>query len=270
MDGFKSILCALDTSHVASRVLRHALGMAGAFGARLTVMSVTHGDARAVEVALRDQLADAVPDGAAYPADLSVRVVKLAMGQPVDSILDAAREGVDLIVTGTHSKSGLSRWLLGSTSRALMTETTCATLLVPQGQVEIVHLERDRALLRPGAVLVAIDLDEHNERQLALASQCAARAGQPLVALTVIPAGGNAATAEEALRARVAEVVPAPVSKVLVRHGAVADEIDRAAVEEHAGLVVMGLREQGDRGEVANAVLKTKDAVVLAVPPTVR
>lgn len=270
MNGFKSILCALDTSHVASRVLRHALGLAGVFGARLTVMSVTHGDARAVEAALREQLADAVPEGAAYPADLSVRVVRLAMGQAVDSILDASREGVDLIVTGTHSKSGLSRWLLGSTSRAIMAETTCATLLVPQGQVEVVHLERDRAVLRPGAVLVAVDLDEHNDRQLALASQCAALAGQPLVALTVVGAGGDAAAAEQALRARVIDVAPAPVGKVLVRRGAVADQIEQAAVEEHAGLVVMGLSERGARGAVADAVLKTKDAVVLLVPPPIR
>lgn len=270
MTEFTSILCALDTSHVAPRVLRHAVGLAGVFGARLTVMSVTHGDARAVEASLREQLAAAVPAGAAYPADLSVRVVRLAMGQPVDSILDAARDGIDLLVTGTHSKSGLSRWLLGSTSRAIMAEATCATLLVPQGQLEIVQLGREGALLRPGAVLVAVDLTEHNDRQLALASQCAARAGQPLVALTVIPVGGDTAAAEQALRARVAEVVPAPVSKVLVRHGAVADEIEHAAVEEHAGLVVMGLSEQHERGEVADAVLKAKDAVVLAVPPTVR
>lgn len=269
MATFTSVLCALDTSHVASRVLRHAVGVAAAFGARLSVLSVTHGDVRASEAALREQLADAVPPGATYPADVRLRAVKLAMGQPVDSILDAARDGVDLIVAGTHSKSGLSRWLLGSTSRALMAETTCPTLLVPQGQIEIVQLERDRAVLRPGAVLLAVDLAEHNDRQLALASACAARAGQPLVALTVVPAGGDMAAAESALRARLAALVPAPVSKYVVRGGAVAEEIDAAAVAEHAGLVVMGLSERGERGDVATAVLKAKDAVVLAVPPSV-
>lgn len=267
MDSFKSVLCAVDTSAVAARVLRHAVGMAGAFGARLTVLSVSHGDARAAEQVLREQVTNAVPAGAAYPADLQVRVVKLAMGTVVDALLDAAGPDVDLIVTGTHSKSGLSRWLLGSTSAAIMAETTCATLLVPQGQLEIVRLERDRAALCPGAVLVAVDLAEHNDRQLARASQCAAHAGQPLVALTVVPPGGDADAAGQALRARVAAVVPAPVSKCLVRQGTVAESIDLVAIEEHAGLVVMGLSAQGARGEMASAVLKTKDAVVLAVPP---
>lgn len=270
MHSFKSILCAVDTSVAASRVLRHAVGMAGAFGARLMVLSVSAGDARAAEQVLRDQIADAVPPGAAYPADLQVRVVTLALGTVVDALLDAVGPDVDLIVTGTHSKSGLSRWLLGSTSAALLAETTCPTLLVPQGQLEIVRLEPDRAVLRPGAVLVAVDLDDDNPRQLALASQCAARAGQPLVALTVIPAGGDVAAAEQALRARVAETVPAPVSKCLVRQGTVVESIDLAAIEEHAGLVVMGLSTRGARGEVATAVLKTKDAVVLAVPPVAR
>ena len=74
MHSFKSILCAVDTSAVASRVLRHAVGMAGAFGARLTVLSVSHGDLRAAEQVLRDQVNDAVPPGAAYPADLQVRL----------------------------------------------------------------------------------------------------------------------------------------------------------------------------------------------------
>jgi nucleotide-binding universal stress UspA family protein len=264
MHSFTSILCAVDTSAVAPRVLRHAVGMAGAFGARLTVLSVTHGDAGAAEQALRAQVNDAVPPGAAYPADLQVRVVRLALGTVVDALLDAASPDVDLIVTGTHSKSGLSRWLLGSTSAALLAETTCATLLVPQGQLEIVQLAPDRA------VLVPVDLAEDNPRQLALASQCAARAGQPLVALTVVPPGGDMAAVEQALRARVAEVVPAPVSKCLVRQGSVAESIDLVAIEEHAGLVVMGLNAQGARGQVATAVLKTKDAVVLAVPPATR
>ena len=270
MHSFTSILCAVDTSAVAPRVLRHAVGMAGAFGARLTVLSVSHGDARAAEQALSDQVKDAVPPGAAYPVDLQVRVVRLALGTVVDALLDAAGPDVDLIVTGTHSKSGLSRWLLGSTSAAILAETTCATLLVPQGQLEIVHLEPERAVLRPGAVLVAVDLAEDNPRQLALASQCAARAGQPLVALTVVPPGGDMAATEQALRARVAEVVPAPVSTCLVRQGSVAETIDLVAIEQHAGLVVMGLNAQGARGAVAAALLKTKDAVVLAVPPTVR
>jgi hypothetical protein len=53
-----------------------------------------------------------------------------------------------------------------------------------------------------------------------------------------------------------------------VKRGPVPETIDDAAAAEHAGLVVIGLRRSGRvAGEIATAVLKTKDAVVLAVPP---
>lgn len=269
MSIFTSVLCALDPVHDAARVLRHAVGFAGLCEARLTVLSVTRDDVRVAEARVRRQIAEAIPPGAYYPADVSVRVVKLALGQPIDSILDAAKDGVDLIVAGTHSTSGWSRWLLGSTSAALMMETTCPLLLVPPGQVEVVRLDGGRAVLVPGAVLVAVDPAEHNDRQLALASEMAALAGQSLVAMTAVVAGSDAAAAEQVLRTRTANAAPVAVSRYVVRAGAVAETIDLAAVDEHAGLVVMGLREQGARGEVAAAVLKTKDAVVLAVPPMV-
>jgi hypothetical protein len=57
------------------------------------------------------------------------------------------------------------------------------------------------------------------------------------------------------------------VDRVIVRRGAVAAQIDAAAAEAHAGLVVMGLQERGPGvpGEIATALLD-QDAVVLAVP----
>lgn len=267
MTTFTSVLCALDAAHDAPRVLRHAVGMAGLCHARLTVISVTRDDVRVADARVRRQIAEAVPAGTFYPADVSVRIVKLALGQAVDVLLDAAKDGVDLMVAGTHSKSGLSRWLLGSTSAALMRETACPLLLVPPGQVEAVRLDTDRATLGPGPILVAVDLAEHNDAQLAIASRLAALSAQPLVAMTAVPPGTDPAGAEAALRTHFSPSLPAEVARFVVHQGAVADAIDRAVLDEKAGLVVMGLRERGERGEVARAVLRTGDAVVLAVPP---
>ena len=261
MTTFRSILCAVDASAAAARVVRHAAGVASAFGAPLTVLTVTSGAPAAAEAALREQVRLALPEGASMP---ELRVVKLAMGAVVDALLDAV-EASDLIVTGTHSKSGLSRWLLGSTSAALLAETPCPALLVPPGSVDLVAVDGGRAVLRPGAVMVAVDPSEGNDRQVQLAAAFAAHAGAPLVAMTVAGAGVDTAVAQQALEARcdAAGVTP---SRVVVRQGVVADEIDHAAVAEGAGLVVMGLQARGDRGAVATAVLKAKDALVLAVP----
>ena len=135
MTTFRSILCAVDHSAAAARVVRPAAGVASVFGAPLTVLTVTSGAPAAAETALREQVRAALPEGAPMP---ELRVVKLAMGAVVDALLDAV-EASDLIVTGTHSKSGLSRWLLGSTSAALLAETPCPALLVPPGTVDLVE-----------------------------------------------------------------------------------------------------------------------------------
>ena len=268
MSIFTSILCAVDSSNLAPRVLRHAVGLAGACGARLSVITVTHADRRTAEARVLAMLRDVVPPGAAYIATPDIQVVYVAVGGPADAILGRARDGVDLIVAGTHSKSGLSRWLLGSTSGAIMEEAMCPTLLVPPGDLEIVTLTSSAATLHPGTVLAAVDPTEHNDRQLALASQLASIARQPLALLTVVDAVTTEQAADGALRARAEALGLTGVDRFIVRRGLVADQIDQTAVAVHAGLVVMGLRGRGHGrpGEIASSVLKTKDAVVLAVP----
>lgn len=268
MTPFKSILCAIDFSPLAPRVLRHAVGVAGATGARLTVITVTAIEPRQAEATVTALLRDTVPRGATYLEDPVIKVVRVAVGRPADAILELAREGADLIVAGTHSKSGLSRWLLGSTSAAIMEEAVCPTLLVPPGNLEIVTLTPDAATLHPGTVMVAVDLAEHNQRQLAIACQLASLAKRPLTLMTVASPSTTDQQAEQELRARAQELGTTTVERVVVRRGPVPDEIDSAALAEHAGLVIMGLRGRGHGtpGRIASAVLKAKDAIVLAVP----
>ena len=268
MTAFASILCAIDFSSLAPRVLRHAAGVAGACGGRLTILTVTDLDVRRAESTVIALLRDAVPQGAPYAGQPEVKVVRVTMGKPADAVLEHARHNFDLIVAGTHSKSGLSRWLLGSTSAAIMAESQCPVLLVPPGRGEIVSLTPEAARLVPGTVLAAIDLAEQNPRQLALAGEMAALAGQPLVLMTVADAGISDAEAEAALRSRGETLGIGAVGRVVVARGSVPEAIDEAAAAAHAGLVVMGLRSRGFEvpGEIASAVLNTKDAVVLAVP----
>jgi nucleotide-binding universal stress UspA family protein len=116
--------------------------------------------------------------------------------------------------------------------------------------------------------MAAVDLKERNQRQLAVAGQLASLARRPLTLMTVAGPSTTDEQAGQELRARANEVGAASVDRVVVRRGLVPDEIDQVALAEHAGLVVLGLRARGHGlpGEIASAVLKTKDAVVLAVP----
>lgn len=267
MAVFSSILCAVDASSLAPRVVRHAVGLAGVCGSDLTLLTVSSGETRPAEAAVAALARAAVPGGAAWMPQPRVRGVRVTVGTPADAILEIAREGCDLIVAGTHAKSGIARWLLGSTSATLLAQARCPVLLVPPGDLEIVAIEAGGPRLRPGTVLGPIDLDDPNDRQLRLAHNLAALGGAPLALMTVGQAGADAAL-EAAVRdrARTAGVTP---DRVLAVSGAsVAEAIDRTAIDLQAGLVVMGVRwaGHGPAGEIATAVLRTKDALVLTVP----
>ncbi len=266
MSLFSSVLCALDSTPDDPRILRHAIGIAGAFGARLTLLTVVKRDPHHGELKIANLLKQVLPSGATYVGQPATIGMQLVMGQPVDAIIEAAGSHTDLIVAGTHSKSGFARWFLGSTSAQLLEQAPCPVLLVPPGNVDIVSIDSTSARLTPGAVLGAVDLTDVNERQLAVAAELAAIASQPLTLMTVAANEASDVAAEEALAGIVKRVGFS--ARTLVRHGVIAAEIDRAAVTEHAGLVVMGLRavDRGTPGAIATTVLRMKDALVLAVP----
>ena len=268
MAPFSSVLCAIDRSDLAPRVLRHALGIAGACGASLTVLTVADGDPREERLAIDGLLARTLPAGASYVGEPRVRVVRVTVGQPADAILDFAGEEYDLVIAGTHARSGLARWFIGSTSSALLERATVSTLLIPPGDADLVTLTAQDASLKVGTVMAAVDLAEHNRRQLMVAHHLAELARQPLVLLTVVDPGASTSDAEQALFERAQTLGPGAVREVIVRTGLVAEEIGHAAAMEPAGLVVMGLRDRtlGLPGGIATTVLQTHNAPILAVP----
>jgi len=268
MASFSSVLCAVDMSDMSARVVRHAAAFAAIGGGHLTVLSVTDGDRRHAEARLETLVSTALPAGVPSLGEPRLRVARVTQGGVADGILEFAREGADLIVTGTHARSGLSRWLLGSTSAAVLEQTQCPVLLLPPGRTDVVTLSAAEVRLTFGGVIVAVDLSEQNDKQLTMARDLAALAGQPLVLMTVARPDITDDEAERALADRAQVLGPGVVHHLVVRRGAVAEQIARAAVLEPAGLVVMGLRQHGHGlpGEIATQVLHGKDTVVLAVP----
>jgi nucleotide-binding universal stress UspA family protein len=268
MPPFSSVLCAVDASDAAPGVLRHAAALAAVSGAPLTVLTVTDGDRRNSESRLESLVKETLPAGAAFLAHPRLHVARLTQGGIADAILECASEGVDLLVAGTHARSGLSRWLLGSTSAAILEQARCPTLLIPPGHADVVTIAPDGVRLNFGAVIAAVDLTERNDRQLRLASELATLAQQPLVLMTVVGPEASEQQAEQALAGRAQALGLVEVQHLVIRRGPVAEEIARAAALETARLVVMGLRERGHgiAGELATKVVHGRDTVVLAVP----
>jgi nucleotide-binding universal stress UspA family protein len=59
-------------------------------------------------------------------------------GTPADAIVDFAKkeEGIDLIVLGTHGRTGVTRLLMGSVSEAIVRKARCPVLTVKQPSKE--------------------------------------------------------------------------------------------------------------------------------------
>ncbi|WP_408629705.1 universal stress protein [Anaeromyxobacter oryzisoli] len=141
------ILVPIDFSPSARAALEYATFLAGKLDAELEVLHVWEPpgylgpdtlallpvgsgepaweQTRAeVQRELEQQLARAV----ARPRAFSVRV---EAGEPSDTILRLAREGgVDLIVMGTHGRTGLSRLLIGSVAEAVLRRSGCPVLTI--------------------------------------------------------------------------------------------------------------------------------------------
>jgi nucleotide-binding universal stress UspA family protein len=66
------------------------------------------------------------------PAVFHTAAPIVAEGNPGDRILERVKaDGIDLVILGRTPTDPLSRWLLGSTSEAVLTNAPCSVLLVP-------------------------------------------------------------------------------------------------------------------------------------------
>jgi nucleotide-binding universal stress UspA family protein len=265
MPVFRSILCAVDRSHMTQRVILHAAGLVGATGARFTILHVGNGRAER-ELDLQRALIEAVPYGATYVSETSIVIES---GDPVEVIGHVAHDrAADLLVCGSRARTGLARLLLGSTTAGLLQRCDRPLFLVGPTDWDVVTLGIDRVALTFGALVVALDLAEPKSPHLNVASGLAALARQKLVVMTVANDSRSDHDIANELRARAHALEPAPVHAVIVRRGDVAQEIARCAVAEGAGLVVMGVgaKRRRSSGSIVIEVLQTRRAHVLVVP----
>ena len=125
------ILYPTDFSSYSNQAYFHAVGLAETYGASLTVVYVHTPGAPGTAAHWRSQLEQVRP---ANPK-IAVRHVLLA-GDPAAEIARyAADAGIDVIVIGTHGRTGEDRLVMGSVAERVMREAPCSVLVVklPQG-----------------------------------------------------------------------------------------------------------------------------------------
>lgn len=137
------ILFPTDFSPQSDAVLAYATSLVRDTGAKLLIVHVEEpplayggGEmyvgpvAAAGNPVLGDMLAAVKPRDPAVPCEH-----RLLMGDPATEIIElGGKEEVDLIVMGTHGRTGVSRLLMGSVAELVVRKAPCPVLTLKQPQ----------------------------------------------------------------------------------------------------------------------------------------
>ncbi|HVV84357.1 MAG TPA: universal stress protein [Kofleriaceae bacterium] len=293
------IAVATDFSPQAEVAFARALALAAARGAELLVISADttvdlvpttpepevavptwnqlRTDVETEEKRLLDELLRR-----AAAAGVASRAVR-AIGDPAELTVKAAREhGAELIVVGSHGRTGIRRFLLGSIAERIV-EHASSSVLVARGDGSAPFAK----------VLVATDFGPQSAPALAQAQALAPGAQVILVNAWHYPAGawslaalGERTHASEALEAALTEpprarglalvaeeAAAGRTVEFVQRQGQPAEVVTDLATAEHADLVALGTHgRHGVRrillGSVANAIVRHAPCSVLVVRDT--
>lgn len=294
------ILCPVDFSEFSRHALQHAGAIARWYGSAITALHV---------IPPVTATAPAIGDISGYPpfvftpddlrrfeAELASFVQPVAGDIPLESrVIEGGITGeivrlaeelpADLIVMGTHGRSGFDRLLLGSVTEKLLRKAPCPLLTVPRRAADAEAAPPPPLFRR---MLCAVDFSPSSLRALSLAESLAEEADATLIVLhvlepisvfepVVVGEGGAHATdpdARTAARRRLRDVVSdeartySHLSEVIA-NGKPHREILREAAERGIELIVMGAH--GGRlglaafGATTNHVVREAGCPVLSV-----
>ncbi len=144
MISLKKILCPIDHSDCSKEALKYAVSLAMKDEAQLYLlhiidirscnesldtMSVQIPDKETLEQ-LRTKLLDCIPEE--IRDDMNVEAIVI-QGVPFAEIISTARENeIDMIVIGSHGRTGLAHMMLGSVSEKVVRKAPCPVLTVRQ------------------------------------------------------------------------------------------------------------------------------------------
>lgn len=275
MIEIRRILCPIDFSDFSRRALDHAVAVARWYGSTITLLNVcasvpaaayTPGapmfppialtsDMRTDVAALLQEFAQSEANGA-VPLEFDVREGPVAQ----EVLAKAAGMSADLIVLGTHGRSGFERLMLGSVTEKVLRKAPCPVLTVPRHTPDAVPA----APVLYRRILCAVDFSACSVHALTYALSLAQEADAHLTALHVVEvppevpdvrdSGLRApltlreyvAAAETDRRHRLERLIPDDARgyctvDTMLAHGKSYREILRVAAERQSDLIVIGI-----------------------------
>jgi nucleotide-binding universal stress UspA family protein len=260
------VLCPVDFSEISQHALDHAAALARWYEARLTLLHVfadlptMNLPPVVLEAADRERLiSDLQRMATAVTPDVPVEFVLQQAPSIHEEILAQIRAThADLLVIGTHGRSGFERLFLGSVTEKVIRKATCPALVVPPRAPDVPA----GSPIQFRRILCAVDFSDSSLDALAHAITMAQEADAQLTALHVLEfppvlAGEPAvpvpdfsrvreAAAEDARR-KLHRLIPEQARTYCTVDTAAVEgrayrEILRYATERQSDLIVMGVQ----------------------------
>jgi len=300
----KHILCPVDFSEFSRHAFDRAVAVARSYGAELTVLHVLPVPSAVpalpygpegpgpfgFEAVDRDRALAELSRFLAAERSIGVPLhYKTAESASVQSevLMLTSRLSADLVVMGTHGRSGFDRFFLGSVAEKTLRTSRVPVLVVPPRLPDVVPAGRDPFR----SILCAVDFSQDSARALGYAASLARHAAGRLTLLhsvEPIPVGydplgavnfdvaGYAQALENSARAELQKLLPQPIApgcdtESVVTRGKAYREILRVATERQADLIVVGVhgRNAFDRlvfGSTTEHLVRRATCPVLAIP----
>ena len=188
--AFKKILCPVDFSLGSQQAMRLAVRLATGSDAELVLVHAWHmpvlpyPDEPVFPPETIQAMVDEEQRGLATAAEEASKLgakrltTRFLTGVPWAEIIELLRgdAAFDLVVMGTHGRTGLDRVVMGSVTEKIVRHAPCPVLAVPaRGKVSAFH-----------HLLCPVDFSESSRDAVALAAQLAAPGGPGITLLHVI------------------------------------------------------------------------------------
>ena len=177
--SIRNVLFATDLSHASAPAITYALEIARLYGAKICAVHVKTGNLDKFQEQESDRLRDLLKE---IPHEFLVlsggpTALKESGDTPTTLLALVGTKNIDLIVMGTHGRSGLGRVLLGSVAETIFREASCPVLTVgprlmsePKWDIRIkeVFYATDLTPSSQGALRYATSLAQENQARLTI------------------------------------------------------------------------------------------------------
>lgn len=279
MIQIQRILCPIDFSDFSQRALDHAVAIAKWYDSTITLLHVRGvvpvaayapgsgvvppaaltPDAREALLAAMNRVAEEAGAGSAFECEI-------ADGSPASAIVARADTlSADLLVMGTHGRSGFERLVLGSVTEKVLRKAACPVLTVPRDVLD--SPAAPPVLFK--RIICAVDFSDCSMRALEYAMSLAQEADAHLTVMHVVELPPDmprevhentlswsrnlseyAALTKEDRGKRLTDAIPDSVRayctvETVLATGKPYREILRVADEQKADLLVVGIQGRG-------------------------